>query len=107
MSAATERERGRSFDVLGFLASDTLEAVESTLWSESRRWGSWSAASMTVVCAFRRKGACGRGRKAEEGELAVAAASTLDAGDLLPDGNRHLSHNRSRHPIHDVLPRRR
>ena len=80
MSVATELERGRSFDVLGFLASDALEAVDSTLRSESLRWGTSSAASMTVVCAFRRKGACGRGWKAEGGELAVAAASTLDAG---------------------------
>jgi len=75
VSAAAERERERCFVVLGFLESDALEAAESTLRSESVRWGGWSTASMTVVCAFRRKRACGRRRK-EDGELAVAAAST-------------------------------
>jgi len=76
VSAAAERERERSFVVLGFLESDALEAAESTLRIESARWGGWSAASMTVECAFRCKRACGRGWKENGGELAVAAAST-------------------------------
>ena len=52
MSGAAERERERCFVVLGFLESDVLEAADSTLRSESARWGGWSAASMTVVCAL-------------------------------------------------------
>ena len=76
MSGAAERERARSFVVLGFLESDALEAVDSTLRSESARCGGWSAASMTIECAFRRKGACGRGWREDGGELAVAAVST-------------------------------
>ena len=76
VSAAAERERERSFVVLGFLESDALEAAESTLRIESARLGGWSAASMTVVCAFRCKRACGQGWKENGGELAVAAAST-------------------------------
>jgi len=75
VSAAAERERERSL-VLGFLASDALEAAESTLRIESARLGGWSAASMTVVCTFRCKRACGQGWKENGGELAVAAAST-------------------------------
>lgn len=34
---------------------------------------------MTVVCAFRRKRACGQEWKEDGGEVAVAAASTLDS----------------------------
>ena len=64
VSAAAERERERSFVVLGFLESDALEAAESTLRSESARWSGWSAASMTVVGTFRCERACGRGWKA-------------------------------------------
>jgi len=77
VSGASERERVRTFVVLGFLESDAVETADSMLRSEFARWGGWSAASMTVVCAVRRKGACGRGGgKRTSGELAVAAAST-------------------------------
>lgn len=99
MSGAAERERERSFVVLGFLESDALEAAESTLLSESARLGGWSAASMTVVLAFRRKRACGRGWRGDGRELAVAAVSTQTPRLALPDGNRHTS----RHVVTRVI----
>ena len=86
VSGAAERERERSFVVLGFRESDALEAAESTLRIESARLGGWSATSMTDVCTFRCKRACGRGWKENGGELAVAAAST-PTQIVLPDGN--------------------
>lgn len=79
VSAAAERERERGFVVLGFLVSDTLEAADSTLRSESARWGGWSAASMTVVCAFRRKRACGRGWREDGRGVGCCGGFNTDA----------------------------
>ena len=108
ISGAAERERERYFVVLGFLESDAVEAVDPTLRSESARWGGWSAASMTVVCALRRKCACGRG--VEGGGRGVGCCGSFNTrrGSCCQTGTVTCHDSRSRHPsIHDVHPRRR